>query len=156
LCLEWLERQDLGGKALLDYGCGSGILGVAALKLGAASAHGVDIDDQALTASDDNAKKNGLSGALALFTPEQMPAVRYDVIVANILAGPLVELAGELAGRVNPGGAVALSGILAEQADDIRAAYQAEIEFDAVERCEEWFLLSGRKRAEPSHVHTLP
>ena len=147
LCLEWLEGLDLAGQTLLDYGCGSGILAVAALKLGADSAHGIDIDPQALTASQDNAQKNGVEGMLTLGFPDNAGLPAADVVVANILAGPLVELAGEILARLKPGGRLALSGILAEQANTVKAAYEAEVEFSPVRQREDWAILSGVKRA---------
>lgn len=147
LCLEWLEGLDLAGQTLLDYGCGSGILAVAALKLGADSAHGIDIDPQALTASQDNAQKNGVEGMLTLGFPDDAGLLAADVVVANILAGPLVELAGEILARLKPGGQLALSGILAEQASTVKAAYEAEVEFSPVRQREDWAILSGVKRA---------
>ena len=147
LCLEWLEGLDLAGQTLLDYGCGSGILAVAALKLGADSAHGIDIDPQALTASQENAQKNGVEGMLTLGFPDDAGLPAADVVVANILAGPLVELAGEILARLKPGGRLALSGILAEQANTVKAAYEAEVVFSPVRQREDWAILSGVKRA---------
>ena len=147
LCLEWLEGLDLAGQTLLDYGCGSGILAVAALKLGADSAHGIDIDPQALTASQDNAQQTGVEGMLTLGFPDGAGLPAADVVVANILAGPLVELAGEILARLKPGGRLALSGILADQANTVKAAYEAEVVFSPVRQREDWAILSGVKRA---------
>lgn len=147
LCLEWLDGQDLAGKTLIDYGCGSGILAVAALKLGAAQAFGVDIDAQALTASAENARKNGVAAGLMLGYPKDLPAAPADVLVANILAGPLVELAGEITGRLKPGGRLALSGILATQVEPVRKAYEARIDFAPARLLEDWALLTGTRRA---------
>jgi len=146
LCLEWLDGQDLGGKTVIDYGCGSGILAVAALKLGAAKAYGVDIDPQALTASEENARKNGVEAKLALGYPKALAAVRADVLLANILATPLIELAADIGEKVRPGGSLALSGILATQADLVRAAYASQFEFSPPAIREEWVLLTGVKR----------
>lgn len=147
LCLEWLDGQDLAGKTVVDYGCGSGILAIAALKLGAAQAHGVDIDPQALTASADNARKNGVEAGLRLSYPKDLPAVRADVVLANILAGPLVELADSIVGPLRSGGGLALSGILATQAEQVRHAYEGRIEFAPIVTREDWALLAGVKRA---------
>ena len=147
LCLEWLESLDLAGQTVLDYGCGSGILAVAALKLGAVSAHGIDIDPQALTASRDNAEKNGVESRLTLGFPGDADVPAADVVVANILAGPLVELAGDILARLKPGGQLALSGILAEQVETVKAAYAAAVEFSPVRQREDWAILSGVKRA---------
>lgn len=147
LCLEWLDGQDLAGKTLIDYGCGSGILAVAALKLGAAKAHGVDIDAQALTASAENARKNGVEAGLALGYPKDLPAAAADLLVANILAGPLVELADDITARLRPGGHLALSGILATQVDQVRGAYESRIDFAPARLLEDWALLTGIRRA---------
>jgi ribosomal protein L11 methyltransferase len=147
LCLEWLDGQDLAGKTLIDYGCGSGILAVAALKLGAAQAFGVDIDAQALTASAENARKNGVEAGLTLGYPKDLPAEPADVLVANILAGPLIELAGDITGRLKPGGRLALSGILATQVEQVRKAYESRIDFAPGRLLEDWALLTGTKRA---------
>lgn len=145
LCLEWLDGQDLDGKTVLDYGCGSGILAIAALRLGALEAYGVDIDPQALTASRDNAAKNAVEDRLHLYLPQEFPAMQTDILLANILAGPLIELAGELLKRLRPGGLLALSGILAQQADAVRAAYQDHIDFAPPVLREDWALLMGNK-----------
>jgi ribosomal protein L11 methyltransferase len=147
LCLEWLDGLDLAGKTLTDVGCGSGILAIAALKLGAASAHGIDIDPQALTASADNARKNAVEDRLSLGYPADEPQPPADVVVANILAGPLVELADDILRRLKPGGHLALSGLLADQAATVQAAYADHITFDPVGVKEEWAILTGRKRA---------
>ncbi|WP_106477159.1 50S ribosomal protein L11 methyltransferase [Phytohalomonas tamaricis] len=130
LCLNWLDSlaldDKLQGKRVLDVGCGSGILAIAALKLGANHAFGTDIDPQALQASRDNAERNGIDeNEFSLCYPEQAPAVTYDIVLANILAGPLIELAAIIAGSVAPGGHIALSGILSHQANDIIDAYHA-------------------------------
>ncbi len=147
LCLEWLDAQDLHGRTLIDFGCGSGILAIAALLLGAGQATGTDIDTQALEASRDNSQRNQLADErLALYLPEQMPQDPADVLVANILAGPLVQLAPQLATLVKPGGLLALSGILAEQAEDILAAYRADFELDPVAEREGWIRVSGKRR----------
>ena len=146
LCLGWLEGKDLNGGTVLDYGCWSGILAIAALKLGAAAAHGIDIDPQALTASAENARKNGVEARLTLGYPAAPPPPPADVVVANILSGPLVELAGDILARLRPGGRLALSGILAEQAGTVRAAYADAVDFDPVGQREGWAILTGVKR----------
>ncbi|MGX2041155.1 50S ribosomal protein L11 methyltransferase [Methylocaldum sp. MU1018] len=145
LCLEWLDGQDLEGKTVIDYGCGSGILAVAALKLGAAKAYGVDIDPQALTASDENARKNGVEARLVLGYPREIAAVRADVLIANILATPLIELAADIGEKIRPGGSLALSGILATQAETVRSAYASRFDFFPPAVREEWALLTGIK-----------
>lgn len=146
LCLDWLESLDLAGRTVLDYGCGSGILAVAALKLGAAAAHGIDIDPQALTASAENARKNGVEPGLTLSYPSDPSPPPADVVVANILSGPLVALATDILARLKPGGRLALSGLLTEQADTVRAAYADAVAFDPVGRREDWAILTGVKR----------
>ncbi|WP_016854541.1 50S ribosomal protein L11 methyltransferase [Halomonas smyrnensis] len=155
LCLSWLDglavAGELDGREVLDVGCGSGILAIAALKLGASSARGTDIDPQALAASRDNAERNGVEeDDFSLHYPEQLDATaRFPVVIANILAGPLVELSGEIAGRVTPGGRLALSGILEAQADEVREAYEARgLIMDEPEVREGWVRLTGRRAAE--------
>ncbi|TLX57469.1 50S ribosomal protein L11 methyltransferase [Stutzerimonas nosocomialis] len=147
LCLEWLDAQDLAGTTVLDFGCGSGILAIAALLLGAEHAVGTDIDPQALEASRDNAERNRIAAErFELFLPEQLPAGQADVVVANILAGPLVALARQITERVRPGGRLALSGILAEQAEDVRAAYAQAFVLDPTAIKDGWVRISGVRR----------
>jgi ribosomal protein L11 methyltransferase len=147
LCLEWLDGQALQGLEVLDFGCGSGILAIAALLLGARQAVGTDIDVQALEASRDNAGRNGIADEqFPLYLPEDMPQVAADVLVANILAGPLVALAPQLSGLVKPGGLLALSGILAEQGEDVAAAYAKDFELDPIANRDGWVRISGRRR----------
>lgn len=148
LCLGWLDAQHLDQRQILDYGCGSGILAIAALKLGADTAVGVDIDPQALQASRDNAERNGIDESrLILDYPERLGQGRFDVVVANILAGPLIELAAAIAGRVAPGGRLALSGILAAQAESVLDAYRdQDMVMDEPQEKEGWMLLTGYRR----------
>jgi len=147
LCLEWLDRADLKSKAVLDFGCGSGVLAIAALLLGAGNATGTDIDPQVLTASEDNARNNGVADGLSLYLPENLPAdYRCDVLVANILAGPLIDLAGQLAGYCRPGGSLALSGILAEQAESVRAAYTPWFDLNPTTQQGDWVRIDGVRR----------
>ncbi|MGS9689694.1 50S ribosomal protein L11 methyltransferase [Pseudomonas aeruginosa] len=149
LCLEWLDGQELAGRQVLDFGCGSGILAIAALLLGAERAVGTDIDPQALEASRDNASRNGIEPArFPVYLPADLPQRQADVLVANILAGPLVSLAPQLTGLVRPGGLLALSGILAEQAAEVRAAYSAHFDLDPTAEREGWIRISGRRRAD--------
>lgn len=126
LCLEWLASHDLRGQTMIDFGCGSGILAVAALLLGANQAHGVDIDPQALTATEYNAEKNGVLERIKYYLPEQFPPMTAEVVVANILAKPLIELAAQIAALVQPGGSLILSGILNEQAESVAEAYRSQ------------------------------
>ena len=124
LCLEWLDGQDLVGKTVIDFGCGSGILSIAALKLGAAKVIGIDIDPQAILASRDNAERNGVSGDLELYLPQDQPqGIQADVVVANILAGPLRELSPVIKSLVKNGGDLAISGVLESQAEDVATYY---------------------------------
>ena len=145
LCLEWLERTLHGGESVLDYGCGSGILAIAAVKLGAARATGVDIDAQALLAARANALQNRVQATFhgaadSIGRPAQ-------IVVANILAHPLIVLAPVLARLTAPGGRLALAGLLAAQAQEVRAAYEPWFEFEAPGRDEDWMLLSGTRRS---------
>lgn len=130
LCLEWLSGQRLEQKNLLDYGCGSGVLAIAGLRLGAHSATAMDIDPQALTATHDNASRNGVAENLSVVGSDTAISGAFDVVVANILAGPLIVLAERIAARVRGGCLLALSGILSEQVDDVLSAYQSWITFD--------------------------
>jgi ribosomal protein L11 methyltransferase len=147
LCLAWLDEQDLKGKSVVDYGCGSGILAIAALKLGAASAVGVDNDPQALTASADNADRNDVAERLALFLPEDLDAEPADVFIANILAGPLEELAPSFAAAAKPGAPFAISGILKGQEDELLKCYAEWFDELRVDTLEDWVRISGRRRA---------
>jgi len=147
LCLDWLDGLDLRGKHVLDFGCGSGILALAALKLGAAAAVGVDNDPQALTASHDNAERNGVGDRLQVHLPSDEPPRRYPVVVANILATALIALVETLAARTEAGGAIALSGILQTQAADVLAAYAPYFEDLTVTAREDWVRIDGRRRA---------
>ena len=130
LCLEWLDSLPLAGKSVLDYGCGSGILAIAALKLGAREATGYDIDPQALTASRENAMQNGISDLFELTIRPGDLSNPHDIVLANILAGPLIELATEILDLTITGGKLALSGILGDQVADVTAAYAAGVRFD--------------------------
>ncbi|NQZ90345.1 MAG: 50S ribosomal protein L11 methyltransferase [Colwellia sp.] len=145
LCLTWLDSLDLVGKTVVDFGCGSGILSLAALKLGAKKVIGIDIDPQALQASKDNAQRNGVEDRLALFLPKDQPTFKADVVVANILAGPLRELAPTIIEFVAPNGHLALSGVLEEQANELQIIYGQWCEMDAIAIQEEWVRLSGKK-----------
>ncbi len=144
LCLEWLDGEDVTGKTVLDYGCGSGILAIAALKLGAISAVGTDIDPQALQATQDNAERNAVDPEqLHTCYPKVLPDQTYDIVMANILAGPLVELAPELLNAIRMGGKLVLSGILAEQTESIRAAYQPHLSDFIVTQKDDWIRVTG-------------
>ncbi|WP_028630729.1 50S ribosomal protein L11 methyltransferase [Metapseudomonas resinovorans] len=147
LCLEWLDDQKLDGCEVLDFGCGSGILAIAALLLGARQAVGTDIDPQALEASRDNASRNGIDPArFPVYLPADLPAKPAEVVVANILAGPLVSLAPQITSLVAPRGRLALSGILAEQAEEVRAAYADAFDLDPTAEKDGWVRISGVRR----------
>jgi len=149
LCLDWLDSMDLDGLSVLDYGCGSGVLAIAALKLGAASATGTDIDPQAITASRASALANDVGERFKATIDARDITGRFDVVVANILAGPLVELAESIVGFLDNGCPLALSGILSEQVDEVLAAYSPWIRFDEPELRDHggqnWALLTGRR-----------
>lgn len=147
LCLRWLDGAHLEGLTLIDYGCGSGILALAALKLGAAQAIAVDHDPQALEATVANAAKSGLSERIRVCAPEGLPAGTADLVVANILAGPLIELAPRLLALLPRGGRLVLSGILVEQAAAVQAAYAAAIAWEPPLAEDGWVRLVGTRRA---------
>jgi len=144
LCLAWLERHIAGGETVLDYGCGSGILAIAALKLGARRALGTDIDAEAVAAARANAGRNGVEAEF--FLPGALPALASDLVVANILANPLRLLAPLLAGHCTPGGRIALSGILLPQAAEVEAAYRPWFAFEPAAGEDEWICLAGVRR----------
>jgi len=150
LCLRWLDelaaRGELQGKPVLDFGCGSGILALAALKLGAARAVGVDNDPQALLATADNAQRNEVDDRLAVFLPADEPVATYPVVVANILASALDALAETLAARVAPGGRIALSGILHGQEDELLQRYAAWFDQLVATRDGDWMRIDGVRR----------
>lgn len=145
LALAWLERELRGGERVLDYGCGSGILAIAAARLGAARVHAIDLDPVAIDLTRENAQRNDV--AVEVRVPEELGADRYDVVVANILARPLVALAPLFAAHTAAGARVALSGILEPQAAEVIAAYR-DVEFDLAVRAREegWILVAGVRR----------
>ena len=145
LCLEWLDGSGLAGCRVVDYGCGSGILAIAALKLGAAEALAFDIDPQARLAARDNAVRNGVADRLTVAATAPHEPASCDALVANILAGPLTELAGRFATLLRPGGRIALSGVLAEQAETVAAAYGPWFIIGATTVRDGWALLSGSR-----------
>ena len=147
LCLAWLEQVVKGGETVLDYGCGSGILAIAALKLGAGSALGIDVDTMALEA----ARANSVANAVGCeFADAAAPiTIKADIVVANILANPLRLLAPALAGYTRQGGRLALAGILAQQADELAAIYQPWFDLDPPVEADGWVLLSGKRRFNP-------
>ena len=144
LVLEFLAREIRGGERVLDYGCGSGILGIAAAKLGAGQIDAVDLDPQALRATAENAHANGV--VAGVWSPEALPPGEYDVVVANILSNPLVLLAPLICARVRTGGRLALSGILEDQVSEVIGAYGPVVALAASGREGGWVLLEGERR----------
>ncbi|WP_428239698.1 50S ribosomal protein L11 methyltransferase [Gynuella sp.] len=147
LCLEWLESLNLTDLDIIDYGCGSGILGIAGLLLGARHMIGVDNDSQALIATRDNAKRNHIEDSrVEIYLPDDCPPQQADVVVANILAGPLVTLAPTIASCVKPGGLLAMSGLFERHVDSIMLSYAPWIEFSPYATKEGWVRLNGVRR----------
>ena len=147
LCLQWLDSLDLSGKTVIDFGCGSGILAIAAIKLGAAKVIGIDIDPQALQASKDNAERNGVADKIEVYLPQNQPEnLVADVLVANILAGPLRELSAVIKSLIKPGGLLAMSGVLNTQAEDVATYYRDQLDIDPIIEQEEWCRITGRKQ----------
>ncbi len=147
LCLAWLDGQDLAGTTVIDYGCGSGVLAVAAALLGAAEVWAVDIDPQAETATRANAERNGVAERIHVGPPELVRGKKADVLVANILAGPIMALAPHLHALLAPGGRLALAGILARQAQEVVDAYATCIALDTCVEQDGWVRLSGARTA---------
>ncbi len=146
LCLTWLTQNISQQNLVIDYGCGSGILGIAAIKLGANKVFAVDNDPQALTSTRENSELNEISSEqLRTFLPEELPPVHADVLIANILALPLIELSPHFSQLLKPGGKIVLSGILANQVDAIKTAYSTWATFDPPELQQDWACLSGRR-----------
>jgi ribosomal protein L11 methyltransferase len=150
LCLQWLDGLAADGvlqqQRVLDFGCGSGILALAALKLGAGHAVGVDNDPQALIATHDNAQRNEVADRLDVHLPADEPVATYPIVVANILASALVALADTLTARVAPGGRLAMSGILAGQEDEVIARYARDFDELRADRLDDWMRVTGTRR----------
>lgn len=149
LCLEWLDSQVLAGKRVVDYGCGSGILGIAALLLGAEEVIGIDNDPQAITATRENAVRNGVADRLRVGMPEDTDIEdrSIDVVLANILAGPLRQLSARLISMLKIPGHLAMSGIMSSQAAWVKEAYAEHINFQQDRELEGWLCLTGGKQS---------
>lgn len=146
MCLCWLDSLDFTNKKVIDFGCGSGILAVSAIKLGAQEVYGIDIDPQAIEASLENAKRNNCADQIKLYLPNETPSeLQADILVANILAGSLRELAPTIAGMVKPNGVFAISGIINSQVEEITQIYQKYFKLNPPVLKEEWCLISGVK-----------
>ena len=145
LILEWLDNQDLTGKRVLDYGCGSGILAIAALLLGADKCLALDIDPQALTATRENAVLNGVLDRLEIGPAEEFETDQYDVVMANILAGPLIDLADLLTASLRPNADLVLSGVLEKQQVQVQSAYKKEVSFVAQTKRDGWVCAHGKR-----------
>lgn len=147
LCLRWLDGEDVANKNVVDFGCGSGILGIAALLLDAKYMLGIDIDPQAVLATNDNAERNGITqDRYDVYLPENAPAAEADLVLANILAGPLVELKENILAYLKPGGDLVLSGILETQAQSVVDAYSNDCDDLKVAVEGDWVRITGRKR----------
>ncbi|MDR5758126.1 50S ribosomal protein L11 methyltransferase [Caballeronia sp. LZ035] len=144
LCMEWLEQSVQPGQSLLDYGCGSGILAILAKKCGADPVTGIDIDPQAVESARHNSERN--HAAVTYGLPDECPAGEFDIVVANILSNPLKLMASMLSSKVRPGGRIALSGVLARQADEVAAAYAKWIDIGVWREHEGWVCLAGTRR----------
>jgi ribosomal protein L11 methyltransferase len=146
LCLEWLDAHDVSGQHVVDYGCGSGILGIAAVLLGAARVDCIDNDPQALEAAAANAERNGVGDRIGCHAPEDFPATGADAVLANILAGPLIELEPVLTACARAGARIVLSGLLEEQLQDVATAYGVTCEVTHSEERDGWARLDLQKR----------
>lgn len=148
LCLEWLDQNPPKGKAVIDYGCGSGVLAIAAAKLGATNLYATDIDEQALLATRDNMQRNHLTNdCITTCFPSQLATPPVDLVIANILSGPLVELADTLLGLVKPAGYIVLSGVLDDQLSSVQAAYSPKLKNIQIQQQNDWIRFSGQKQA---------
>jgi ribosomal protein L11 methyltransferase len=145
LCLEWMDSHDFTGEQVVDYGCGSGVLGITAAIKGARAVICVDNDPQALTATGDNALRNAVQDVIDSLAPEEFKPQIADVVLANILAGPLVELAPRLTENLRPGGTIVLSGILEEQAEEVKNAYASGFSELQLKLMDGWVILTGKR-----------
>ena len=148
LCLQWMDGHDFSGQTVVDYGCGSGVLGIVAAIKGATGVVCVDNDPQALLATRDNAARNDVADGLHVLMPDEFKTEPADVLLANILAGPLIELAPVLLAALRPGGSLVLSGILEEQADEVAEAYRMYLDQLIITADDGWVRLHGQKSAQ--------
>ena len=148
MCLEWLDQHDINGWDIIDYGCGSGVLAIAAIKLGATHAWAVDIDPQALQATSINAMTNDVSQQITPLLPDELSHVKANCLIANILANPIVELVATFADLLPGGGHLVLSGILSSQTDDILTAIQPFFDLDTVHQSEQWVRIYARRQTQ--------
>ena len=146
MCLEWLDANPPIGKEIIDFGCGSGILAIGAILLGAKHAEAIDLDPQALLATVDNAEKNNVSENIKTYLPKDFPNQTTSLLLANILASPLIELASYFADLILPQGNIVLSGILAEQADNVLAAYKENFDIEIWKQQDDWICLAGTRK----------
>jgi len=144
LCLQWIGAHDFSGQSVVDYGCGSGVLGIVAAIKGAADVIGVDNDPQALLATADNAERNNIAKKVSVLDPSQYKPVPVDVVLANILAGPLIELAPLLMASLRPGGWLVLSGLLENQIEEVTAAYAPGFDELIITTDEGWVSIHGQ------------
>ena len=148
LCLRWIEKSAVDTKEVIDYGCGSGVLAIAAALLGAKKVHAVDNDPQAIAATLDNSYRNNIAeGIITAYLPEALPKLSPDILIANILAEPLIDLSIKFADLVKPGGQIVLSGILEEQVTSLLSCYKRCFELDAPIIENEWVLITGTRKA---------
>jgi len=148
LCLQWMDGHDFQGQTVVDYGCGSGVLGIVAALKGAAEVICVDNDPQALVATRDNAARNGIAKKILVLMPTDFNPVPADVLLANILAGPLVELAPVLLASLRPGGSLVLSGLLEAQAEEVAAAYRSQFDDLEFKTDDGWVRIFARGRMQ--------
>ena len=145
LCLQWMDGHDFSGQTVVDYGCGSGVLGIVAAIKGATEVICVDNDPQALLATQDNASRNDVADGIHVLMPAEFKPGSADVVLANILAGPLIELAPVLLASLRPGGSLVLSGILEEQAEEVAEAYRKHFDQLTVTADDGWVRLHGQR-----------
>lgn len=150
LCLQWIDGHDFKDRSVVDFGCGSGVLGIAAAIKGATRVIAVDNDPQALLATRDNADRNHVTDKINAVLPDQFRPAQADIMLANILAGPLIDLSADLLKALRPGGSLVLSGVLEEQADEVIAAYQPYTDPLLVTKDDGWVCISGRKLSPAS------